>query len=101
MDEWKKRGHEVGGLTEGFRGYDGIFTIVEGIKAAGKAEAAAIKDAFWKVKVKGVHGDIVFIKQGPAGQRADRTCRPSTSSRSRAARSSVPSSRSGSGVRMI
>ncbi len=45
MDEWKKRGHAVGGLTEGFRGYDGIFTIVEGIKAAGKADAAAIKNA--------------------------------------------------------
>ena len=68
MDEWKKRGHAVGGLTEGFRGYDGIFTIVEGIKVAGKADAAAIKDAFWKVHVKGVHGDIVFTKQGPAGQ---------------------------------
>ena len=68
MDEWKKRGHAVGGLTEGFRGYDGIFTIVEGIKTAGKADAAAITEAFWKVKVKGVHGDIVFTKQGPAGQ---------------------------------
>jgi branched-chain amino acid transport system substrate-binding protein len=67
MDEWKKRGHAVGGLTEGFRGYDGIFTIVEAIKVAGKADAAAIKDALWKVKVKGVHGDIVFNKQGPAG----------------------------------
>jgi branched-chain amino acid transport system substrate-binding protein len=68
MEEWKKRGHNVGGLTEGFRGYDGIYTIVEGIKVAGKADAAALKDAFWKVHVKGIHGDIVFTKQGPAGQ---------------------------------
>lgn len=68
MDEWKARGHHVGGLTEGFRGYDGIHTIVEAIKIAGKAEPAAIKDALWKVKVKGIYGDIVFQKQGPAGK---------------------------------
>ena len=67
LAEWKKRGHEPGGLTEGFRGYDGIFTAVEAIKVAGKAEPAAIKDALWKVKVPGVYGDIAFIKQGPAG----------------------------------
>jgi branched-chain amino acid transport system substrate-binding protein len=68
MDEWKKRGHAVGGLTEGFRGYDGIFTIAEAIKVAGKADPKAIKDALWKVHVKGIHGDIVFTKQGPAGK---------------------------------
>jgi branched-chain amino acid transport system substrate-binding protein len=68
MDEWKARGHNPGGLTEGFRGYDGIYTIVEAIKAAGKPDRAAIKDALWKVNVKGVHGDIVFNKQGPAGK---------------------------------
>lgn len=68
MEAWKAKGHNVGGLTEGFRGYDGIMTIAETIKLAGKAEAAAIVDAFWKVKVKGVHGDIFFAKQGPAGK---------------------------------
>jgi branched-chain amino acid transport system substrate-binding protein len=68
MDEWRNRGHNVGGLTEGFRGYDGILTIVEAIRLAGKAESAAIVDALWKVKVKGVHGDIAFAKQGPAGK---------------------------------
>src|ERR687893_1018987 len=26
--EWNKRGHHVGGLTEGFRGWDGVHTIV-------------------------------------------------------------------------
>ena len=68
MDEWAARGHHVGGLTEGFRGYDGIRTIVEAIKLAGKAEAPAIKDALWKVKLDGVYGDIAFAKQGPAGK---------------------------------
>ena len=68
MDEWNKRGHNVGGLTEGYRGYDGVFTAVAGIKAAGKAEPEAIRAALWGVTVKGVYGDIAFIKQGPAGQ---------------------------------
>lgn len=65
--EWSKRGHVVGGLTEGFRGWDALMTIVAGIKAAGKAEPAAIQKALWDVKVKGINGDIAFIKQGPAG----------------------------------
>ena len=66
--EWNARKHPVGGLTEGFRGWDGINTIVAAIKAAGKAEPAAIQKALWNVKVKGINGDIAFIKQGPAGQ---------------------------------
>ena len=66
--EWNARKHHVGGLTEGFRGWDGIMTITEAIKAAGKAEPAAIQKALWNVKVKGINGDIAFIKQGPAGK---------------------------------
>ena len=66
--EWNKRGHHVGGLTEGFRGWDGVHTIVEAIKAAGKPDAKAIQKALWDVKVKGINGDIAFIKQGPAGK---------------------------------
>jgi branched-chain amino acid transport system substrate-binding protein len=66
--EWNSRKHHVGGLTEGFRGWDGIHTIVEAIKAAGRAEPAAITKAMWNVKVKGINGDIAFIKQGPAGK---------------------------------
>ena len=65
---WSARGHHVGGLTEGFRGWDGITTIVEAIKAAGKADPKAIQQALWNVKVKGINGDIAFIKQGPAGK---------------------------------
>ena len=66
--EWKKRGYNVGGLTEGFRGWDGVHTIVEAIKQAGKPEPKAITQALWNVKVKGINGDIAFIKQGPAGK---------------------------------
>jgi branched-chain amino acid transport system substrate-binding protein len=66
--EWSARKYPVGGLTEGFRGWDGVNTIVEAIKAAGKADPAAIQKALWNVKVKGINGDIAFIKQGPAGQ---------------------------------
>jgi branched-chain amino acid transport system substrate-binding protein len=65
---WKAKGHNVGGLTEGFRGWDGLHVIVAGIKAAGKADSAAITKALWGVKVKGINGDISFIKQGPAGK---------------------------------
>src|SRR6266852_7218609 len=68
VKEWNARGYNVGGLTEGFRGYDGITTIVAAIKAAGTAEPKAIQKALWAVKVKGINGDIAFIKQGPAGQ---------------------------------
>ncbi|MGH7909526.1 MAG: ABC transporter substrate-binding protein [Thermodesulfobacteriota bacterium] len=68
VNEWNARKHHVGGLTEGFRGYDGITTIVAAIKAAGKAEPAAIQKALWNVKVKGINGDIAFIKQGPKGK---------------------------------
>jgi branched-chain amino acid transport system substrate-binding protein len=65
---WNGKGHNVGGLTEGFRGWDGLHVIVEAIKAAGKADAEAITKALWDVKVKGINGDIAFIKQGPAGK---------------------------------
>ena len=65
---WNDKKYNVGGLTEGFRGWDGIHVIVEAIKAAGKAEAEGITKALWDVKVKGINGDIAFIKQGPAGK---------------------------------
>ncbi|MBO0739796.1 MAG: ABC transporter substrate-binding protein [Hyphomicrobiaceae bacterium] len=65
---WNDKKYNVGGLTEGFRGWDGVHVIVEAIKAAGKAEAEAITKALWDVKVKGINGDIAFIKQGPAGK---------------------------------
>jgi len=66
--EWNARKYNVGGLTEGFRGWDAVYTVVEAIKLAGKAEPKALTGALWKVKVKGINGDIAFIKQGPAGK---------------------------------
>jgi branched-chain amino acid transport system substrate-binding protein len=66
--EWKKRGYPVPGLTEGFRGYDGIKTIVAAIKDAGKAEPEAIRAALWKVRLQGVTDNIYFEKQGPEGK---------------------------------
>jgi branched-chain amino acid transport system substrate-binding protein len=68
IDEWKKKDWEFAGLTEGFRGYDGISTIVAAIKLAGKAEPEALRAALWNTKLKGVNGDIAFAKDGPAGQ---------------------------------
>jgi branched-chain amino acid transport system substrate-binding protein len=68
VGEWTARKYAVGGLTEGFRGWDGVHTIVEAIRQAGKADAASIQKALWNVKVKGINGDIAFIKQGPAGK---------------------------------
>ena len=65
---WNAKSYAAGGLTEGFRGWDGIYTLAEAIKLAGKAEPAAIQKALWNVKVKGINGDIAFIKQGPAGK---------------------------------
>ena len=65
--EWNNRGHDFAGLTEGFRGYDGIMTIAAGIEAAGKAEPDAIRQALWDVDVRGINGDISFVKQGPEG----------------------------------
>ena len=68
VDEWNKRGHPFEGLTEGFRGHDGIATIAEAIKVAGKDEPKAIRDALWKVSLMGVNGPIKFDKDGPAGK---------------------------------
>jgi branched-chain amino acid transport system substrate-binding protein len=68
VNEWKKRGYDFAGLTEGFRGYDGIMTIAAGINKAGKTEPKAIQQALWHVDVHGVNGDIKFIKEGPVGK---------------------------------
>jgi branched-chain amino acid transport system substrate-binding protein len=65
--EWEERGYNFAGLTEGFRGYDGIMTIAAAIEAAGEAEPEAIREALWTVEVEGVNGDIKFTKQGPEG----------------------------------
>jgi branched-chain amino acid transport system substrate-binding protein len=76
VDEWKKRGHPFEGLTEGFRGHDGIATLAEAIRVAGKAEPKAIREALWKVSLMGVNGPIKFEKDGPAGKESGQN-RPS------------------------
>src|SRR5713101_1397454 len=68
VDEWTKRGHPFDGLTEGFRGHDGVATAVEAIKVAGKPDPKAVRDALWNVKLMGVNGPIKFEKDGPAGK---------------------------------
>jgi branched-chain amino acid transport system substrate-binding protein len=68
VDAWTAKKYEFPGLTEGFRGFDGIMTIVEAIKVAGKTDSEAIRTALWKVKLRGVNGDIAFAKEGPAGK---------------------------------
>jgi branched-chain amino acid transport system substrate-binding protein len=68
VDEWAKRGNPFEGLTEGFRGHDGIATIAEAVKLAGKDDPKAVRDALWKVSLTGVNGPIKFEKDGPAGK---------------------------------
>src|SRR3989442_15506733 len=46
--EWTKRGNPFEGLTEGFRGHDGILTIAEAIRVAGSPEPKAIRDSLWR-----------------------------------------------------
>ncbi|HEV8642442.1 MAG TPA: ABC transporter substrate-binding protein [Methylomirabilota bacterium] len=68
VDEWAKRGHPFEGLTEGFRGHDGIATIAEALRLAGKDDPKAVRDALWKVSITGLNGPIQFEKDGPAGK---------------------------------
>jgi branched-chain amino acid transport system substrate-binding protein len=68
VDEWAKRGHPFEGLTEGFRGHDGIATIAEAVRIAGKDDAKQLRDALWKVNITGLNGPIRFEKDGPAGK---------------------------------
>src|SRR5215831_10088957 len=68
VDEWTKRGHPFEGLTEGFRGHDGILTAAEAIKLAGRPEPKAVRDALWHVNIMGVNGPIKFEKDGAPGK---------------------------------
>ncbi len=66
--EWKKRGYDIAGLTEGHRGFDGMMTIAAALKLAGKADPKDIQAALWKVDVHGINSNIRFGKEGPAGR---------------------------------
>jgi branched-chain amino acid transport system substrate-binding protein len=71
--EWSKRGYPFAGLTESFRGYDGIRTLVAAIEKAGKSEPDAIRGALWSVDIVGLGGRIKFTKVGPAGMESGQT----------------------------
>jgi branched-chain amino acid transport system substrate-binding protein len=66
--EWKKRGFHFAGVTESFRGYDGIRTIAAAIQKAGKADPEAIRAALWQLDITGLNGKIKFTKAGPDGK---------------------------------
>lgn len=62
--EWNKRGLNVAGLTESFRGYDGIRTIAAAIEAVDEVTPENIRKALWDVKIDGLNGDISFRPDG-------------------------------------
>jgi branched-chain amino acid transport system substrate-binding protein len=66
--EWKKRGLDPNGLTEGVRGYDGVRTIAAAVTAAGAADPEKIREALWKIQLTGLTGNIKFQKVGPTGK---------------------------------
>lgn len=68
VDAWNEAGYSFAGLSEGFRGYDGIMTIAAGIEGAGSVDSDEIREALWDVQIKGVNGDISFFKDGPEGK---------------------------------
>jgi branched-chain amino acid transport system substrate-binding protein len=76
VDEWTKRGHPFEGLTEGFRGHDGVLTAAEALRIAGTPDPKAVRDALWQVSIMGVNGPIKFEKDGPAGKESGQS-RPS------------------------
>nr|MBA3448543.1 ABC transporter substrate-binding protein [Pseudaminobacter sp.] len=68
IDAWTKAGHDKAGITESYRGYDGIYVIKAAIEKAGVAEPKAIRDAFWQVEVPTLNGTVKFVKDGPEGK---------------------------------
>jgi len=68
MDAWSSRGLAPAGLTESFRGYDGIKVIATAIRKAGSADSEAIRQAMWNVAVPGLNGTVSFKQAGPAGK---------------------------------
>jgi len=65
---WEKAGHDKAGMTESYRGYDGIQVIKAAIEMAGKAEPEAIKEAFWNIEAPALNGTVTFVKDGPEGR---------------------------------
>ena len=65
---WADAGHNKAGLTESYRGYDGIHVIKAAIEKAGKADPEGIRQAFWELEVPAINGTVTFQKDGPEGQ---------------------------------
>lgn len=65
---WEEAGHDAAGLTESYRGYDGIRVIAAAIEQADSAEPEAIREAFWDIEVPTLNGTVTFTKDGPEGQ---------------------------------
>jgi branched-chain amino acid transport system substrate-binding protein len=70
---WARRGYPFAGLTESFRGYDGIRTLAAAIEKAGRPDPGAIRAALWSVDFVGLGGRIKFNKVGPAGMESGQT----------------------------
>jgi len=64
IEEWNKRGLNVAGLTESFRGYDGIYTIAAAIESVDEVTPENIRKALWDVKLDGLNGKISFRADG-------------------------------------
>ncbi len=67
IEAWKTKGFDFAGLTESFRGYDGIQVIAAAIEKAGSAEPEAIRKALWDTEVDALNGSVSFDKSGPEG----------------------------------
>jgi len=65
---WASKGFAPAGLTESFRGYDGIQVIAAAIKKAGSTDHDAIRKAMWDIKVPTLNGEVAFAKSGPSGK---------------------------------
>jgi branched-chain amino acid transport system substrate-binding protein len=62
--EWKRRNLPFEGLTEGFRGYDAVNTVVAAARKAGKADAKAITQVLRSIQLMGLNGPIKFDAEG-------------------------------------
>jgi branched-chain amino acid transport system substrate-binding protein len=64
VKEYLKRGNPAKGFGECFRGYDGMKAIKAAIELAGTTDKEKVREAFAKVAVPGLSGEIKFNKFG-------------------------------------
>ncbi|MFU0504208.1 ABC transporter substrate-binding protein [Pseudaminobacter sp. NGMCC 1.201702] len=67
IETWKAKGYNFAGLTESFRGYDGIQVIAAAIEKAGATDPVSIQKALWETKVDVLNGAVSFAKVGQSG----------------------------------